>query len=159
MDICLRDNIFEFKMDSQPVFHLYSSNFSLQIIVATYFRSAVLWTSGIPLSMTALKQQQHIQNPSLWKASWSINFTFQCPLQDRVILRFEAWTLERRWSYFRLICFVQSHFLLLEREIILVCTSKVVLLKYCVLPDRTCSPFPRNTLSSLPLENRDQLMS
>lgn len=158
METCLRYNIFGFKTYSQPVFHLYSSNFSLQIIVATHSMSAVLGTSGIPLSMTALKQQQHIQNHRLWKAYWSITSLFNVHFKT-VSLRFEAWTLERRWSYFRLICSVQSHFLLLETEIILVCTSKVVLLKYCVLPDRTCSPFPRNTVSSLPLENRDQLMS
>lgn len=64
----LRDNTGEFKTDSQPNFHLYS-NFSLQIIVAAHSVSAVLGTSGIPLSMTALKQQQHIQNHRLQKDS------------------------------------------------------------------------------------------
>lgn len=68
METCLRDNIGEFKTDSQPNFHLYSSNFSLQIIVAAHSVSAVLGMSGIPLSMTALKQQQHIQNHRLQKA-------------------------------------------------------------------------------------------
>lgn len=68
METCLRDNPGEFKTDSQPNFHLYS-NFSLQIIVAAHSVSAVLGTSGIPLSMTALKQQQHIQNHRLQKDS------------------------------------------------------------------------------------------
>lgn len=76
METCLRDNIWEFKAGSQPVFHLYSSNFSLQIIVAAHSMSAVFGTSGTPLAMTALKQQQCIQNHKLQKIFWSITSLF-----------------------------------------------------------------------------------
>lgn len=68
MKTCLGYNVGEFKTDSQPGFHLYASDFSLQVIVATDFMPAVLGMNvalWIALPMTAMDQQHHIQNHRL----------------------------------------------------------------------------------------------
>lgn len=93
METYLRDNVFEFKTDSQPVFHLYSSKSIWQIIVAVHSVSAVLGMSGIPLSITALKQQQHIQNRRLQNVFWSITSLYSVHFQKGWLagLRPEHW--------------------------------------------------------------------
>lgn len=140
---CLRYNVGEFKIDSQPGFHLYASDFSLQIIVATDFMPVILGTSvalWLALSMTAMKQQQHSKSQAL-TGILRQNFTLQCPFLGRVALRLKVRTLERRWRYFRPICFIHSHFHLLETEIILAHTSKAVLLKILCSSWQNMQPF------------------
>lgn len=95
MKTCLRYNIGEFKTDSQPGFHLYASDFRLQIILATDFMPVILGTSvalWLVLSTTAMKQQQHSKSQAL-TGILRQNFTLQCPLLGRVALglRSEHW--------------------------------------------------------------------
>lgn len=84
MKICSRHNVGEFKTDSQPGLHLYASDFSLQITVATDFTPAVL---GINAALWGFVHDCHeatatYSKPQALKGVLRQNFTMSTSRKD-----------------------------------------------------------------------------